>query len=374
MTEPRDPAEPEDAATSEATASRDDAQWAPREEESAGTADAVLGAEVGPAIGPAEPRPTLEPAEPHAAIGTAEPHHELAAAEDREQLEAPEHHPELTAPESLDELEPPQPRPEVEPATHLPESGSPSQDPVDDRPADAAPAIVPPIVIEETEVLSTPTTTESIFRPDPPASQATPSDAEPTRVDEVSVEEQKLAAERAARREARAMALAATAPLAAVAPAPVVVTKRTTDKFAGSFGLLLLRWVTAGILAIRGLNILTDIPAAQALFAQTIIPEPQIMAIVTGVAALLIALALVLGLLTRVAGLGVALIAGGALAFVQWGNWSPFVEGQPGFLGELELLLAAVGLAFVFVGAGGWSLDRSFRAGREKDKAERADG
>ena len=65
-------------------------------------------------------------------------------------------------------------------------------------------------------------------------------------------------------------------------------------------------------------------------------------------------------------------IAGGALAFVQWGAWSPFVPGQPGFLGELELLLAAVGLTLMLVGAGGWSLDRSFRAGRQRDKAEKA--
>ena len=62
----------------------------------------------------------------------------------------------------------------------------------------------------------------------------------------------------------------------------------------------------AAILAVRGLNLLTDIPAAQASFAKTIIPDPGIMAIVTGVAALLIALSLVLGLLTRVAGLGIA--------------------------------------------------------------------
>jgi len=211
--------------------------------------------------------------------------------------------------------------------------------------------------------------TESIFRPVP---GSRPEEAEPTRVDVVSDEERKLAAERAARREARVQALAATAPVAAPAPAPIVLIKPTTDKFFGSLGLLLLRWVTAGILAIRGLNLLTDIPAAQAQFAQTLIPEPQIMAIVTGVAALLIALSLVIGLLTRIAGLGVALIAGGALAFVQWGAWSPFVPGQPGFLGELELLLAAVGLTLMLVGAGGWSLDRSFRAGRQRDKAEKA--
>ena len=85
-----------------------------------------------------------------------------------------------------------------------------------------------------------------------------------------------------------------------------------------------------------------------------------ISAVVAGASA-----ALVFGLLTRVAGLGVLLIAVGALTFVLWGNWSPFVAGRAGFVGELELLLAVVGLLFLCVGGGGFSLDRSFRKSRE---------
>jgi uncharacterized membrane protein YphA (DoxX/SURF4 family) len=212
---------------------------------------------------------------------------------------------------------------------------------------------------------------DSIFRQPSPTSGP---DFEPTRVEQVTDEEQKLAAERAARREARSVALAATAPVPLVAPEPVIVHKRTNDKFWGSVGLFLLRLVLAAILAVRGLNILTDIPAAQAQFAQTVIPYPSIMAIVTGVAALLIALSLILGLLTRAAGLGIALIGGGALAFVQWGSWSPFIAGRPGFLGDYELLLTAVGILLLCIGAGGWSLDRSVRAGRERNKAERTSG
>ncbi len=214
-----------------------------------------------------------------------------------------------------------------------------------------------------------PVPTESIFRQPSPTSGP---DFEPTRVEQVTDEEQKLAAERAARREARAVALAATAPVPLAAPEPVIVHQRTNDKFWGSVGLFMLRIVLAAILAVRGLNILTDIPAAQAQFAETVIPYPSIMAIVTGVAALLIALSLILGLLTRLAGLGIALIGGGALAFVQWGNWSPFIAGRAGFLGDYELLLAAVGILLLCIGAGGWSLDRSVRAGRESNKAERA--
>ncbi|CAL8969880.1 hypothetical protein PROP_03269 [Propionicimonas sp. T2.31MG-18] len=225
------------------------------------------------------------------------------------------------------------------------------------------------VIADEPVPVPSPAPADAIFRPPTPTSGPSP---EPTRLEQLSEEEQKLAAERAARRDARVAALAAPAPMPVVAPAPVVVHKRTNDKFWGSLGLFLLRLVLAGIFAVRGLNILTDIPAAQAQFATTIIPEPGIMAIVTGVACELIALALLLGLLTRAAGLGIALIAGGALAFVYWGTWSVFVSGRPGFLGEYELLLATVGLLLLLIGGGGWSLDRAFRAGRERDKRERA--
>ena len=211
--------------------------------------------------------------------------------------------------------------------------------------------------------------TESIFRQPSPTSGP---DFEATHVEQVSDEELKLAAERAARRDARSAALAATAPVPPAAPEPVIIQQRTNDKFWGSVGLFLLRLVLAAILAVRGLNILTDIPAAQAQFAATVIPYPSIMAIVTGVAALLIALSLILGLLTRLAGLGIALIGGGALAFVQWGSWSPFIAGRPGFLGDYELLLTAVGVLLLCIGAGGWSLDRSVRAGRASNRGGRA--
>ena len=191
---------------------------------------------------------------------------------------------------------------------------------------------------------------------------------------EPSEEELKLAAERAARREAREAALVAPTAVAAAATtkaAPVRVEKRTNDKFLGSLGIFLLRLIVAGSFAIRGLGILTDLPSATKTFAATILPQPELWAIITGASSLAIALALVLGLLTRVAGLGVTLIAGGALALVYWGSsFSPFVAGQPGFYGELELLLAGVGVLFLTIGAGGWSLDRSFRDARGHDQVD----
>ncbi len=213
---------------------------------------------------------------------------------------------------------------------------------------------------------------EAIFRQPSPTTVPNP---EQTRVEPPSQEEERLAAERAARRDARTAAFAAPVVEPMVAPEPVVVLKRTNDGFWGSLGLFLVRVVLAGVIAVRGLFILTDIPAAEAQFATTILadypPGAQLWAIITGVSSLLVALSLLLGLLTRVAGLGVALITGGALTFLYWGPWSPFLPGQPGFLGEYELVLAAVGLLLLFIGGGGWSLDRSFRAGRERNRLER---
>jgi uncharacterized membrane protein YphA (DoxX/SURF4 family) len=262
----------------------------------------------------------------------------------------------------------------VEPAAEtVPASDQAADEPTIAQQIPSAPQVAPvepPAEPTLAALRPKPEPTQAIFRDSPPEPEP---EAEPTRLDALGIEEQRLAAERAARKEARDAALAASAPVPLVAPVAPVVVKRTTDGFFGSLGLFLLRLVVAAIFAIRGLNMLTDLAGTQQLFAQTVIPEPAIMSIVTGVACLLIALALVLGLLTRVAGLGVALIAGGSLAFVQWGAaWSPMLPaqpGQPGFLGETELLLAAVGILLLCVGGGGWGLDRSFRSSRAADKA-----
>ncbi|MDN5571627.1 MAG: DoxX family protein [Propionibacteriaceae bacterium] len=208
----------------------------------------------------------------------------------------------------------------------------------------------------------------------------------------VRAERERLQNERAARRDARLAALApapqpdpaaaGTAPRGATAAAPGslspipsepvvterIVTRRSTDRFGPSLGLFLLRLVTAAIMGVHGIQKLLNLPGTTAMLEQTMIPYPSIMAIVIGAAEVAIAIALVFGLMTRIAGLGVALIAGGALAFVRWGNWNPFVTGQSGFTGELELLLAAVGVLLLFTGGGGWAVDRGFRTRRAAER------
>ena len=290
--------------------------------------------------------------------------------------------PQYAEPAPAEEFAEPEPEPESAPARAVLEPEPYVAEPVASEPAVAVPLIpehepepdvtapTTPIGYSETVVVPTgpvtPDPTQAIFRDSPVDAIPDPY------ADPMSEEAQKLAAERAARKEARDAALAATAPVPVVTPEPVVIKQRTNDKFFGALGVFLLRLVVAGIFGIRGYQMLGDLAATQERLASTLLaPYAQILAIVIGSVHLAIALALILGLLTRVAGLGVALVAGGALGLVWWGPWSPFVAGQAGFLGELELLLTAVGVLLLFIGGGGWSIDRSFRSARARDKAAR---
>lgn len=140
--------------------------------------------------------------------------------------------------------------------------------------------------------------------------------------------------------------------------------QRTTDRFLGSVGLFVLRLVAAAIIGLHGFAKMLDLSAVQNMLANTIIPQPVIMSYVLTGAEIAIALALVFGLLTRLAGAGLAAIGIGALVFVLWTS-NPFTGNQ--LTGELELLLGAVGLLFLCVGGGGWSIDRAFRRRRDAE-------
>lgn len=192
---------------------------------------------------------------------------------------------------------------------------------------------------------------------------------EPTQVMRPVVDEQAEAARRREEeRAARARALGTVPRSTEPAPVAPVVPKPTTDKFFPSLGLFLLRLVTGGIMGIHGVQKLTDIAGTESFLASLNLPSPHYLAWGTGIAEVLAGVALVFGLLTRVAGLGVAAVAIAALVLVKWGTKNPFVSGQPGFTGELELLLAAVGLTLLFVGPGRWSIDGSIASGRRKAK------
>lgn len=141
-------------------------------------------------------------------------------------------------------------------------------------------------------------------------------------------------------------------------PVHQVKAQRTTDKFLGSAGLFVVRLVAAAIIGLHGFAKMLDLPSVRTMLANTVIPEPVIMSYVLTGAEIAIALALLFGLMTRLAGFGLAAIGIGAVVFVHWGT-NPFTGNQ--LAGELELLLGAVGLLFLCIGGGGWSVDRAFR-------------
>ena len=133
------------------------------------------------------------------------------------------------------------------------------------------------------------------------------------------------------------------------------------DRWDGALGLFVLRVVVAAIFAIRGLQKVQHLDVTKTQFEQIGIPYADTLAFVVGVCEVAIAVALIFGIAMRVVGVGIAVIAIGALAYVKWRTGIVFTDGQPGFTGELELLLAAVGVMFVGVGGGGWTVDRRFR-------------
>ncbi|MHA6508637.1 DoxX family protein [Tessaracoccus sp. Y1736] len=133
----------------------------------------------------------------------------------------------------------------------------------------------------------------------------------------------------------------------------------------GSFGLFVLRLVTAAIIGVVGYQVLSDIDATAEFLGATLIPEPRLVAWIIGFGLAVLAVLLVIGLAVRVAGLLLAVVAVGSLVFIRWGQFSPFVAGMEGFLGDHDLLLAAVGILFFSLGGGRWGIDGAFVKARE---------
>ena len=130
----------------------------------------------------------------------------------------------------------------------------------------------------------------------------------------------------------------------------------------------MLRLVLAAILAIRGYQMITDIPATRDLLNAIGMPYLEYLPWALAIAHGLAALGLVFGLGVRVIGVCVAALAGFALALVKWGTVEIFQSGTPGFVGELEVLVAAVGFCLLTLGSGGWGMDAGWRHNRWRDK------
>ncbi|MDF1487688.1 DoxX family protein [Tessaracoccus caeni] len=192
------------------------------------------------------------------------------------------------------------------------------------------------------------------------------------RLEAERIEEERRAMELAALREERnaRLGVVSTSPENATRPIPPK-QKLVTDKFFGSFGLFVLRLVVAGIVGVVGYQILSDVDATAAFLGQTLLPEPRLSAWIVGFTLGAIAVLLVIGMLVRVAGLLLLVIAGASLAFIRWGAFNIFVPGLEGFLGDRDLLMAAVALLFLSLGGGRWGIDGAFRKARENAREAR---
>ncbi|QXT62444.1 DoxX family protein [Tessaracoccus palaemonis] len=344
-----------------------------------------------PEVAP-EPEPEVAPeSEPEIA---PEPEPEIAPEPEPEMVPEPEPEaePEI-APEPEPEMEPepePEPEPEIAP--------EPDPDETQVRPRPDAEAVVPPelaaptaetdmSLVDEVE----PAPEESDLEPDQEGLGAAAAvmaagagggaaiaglyrpDAEDTQIidapqrrsleDEVA-EEERVAQQLRAEKEARdqRLGLVATSEANALREAPPA-PRRGVGGF-GSFGLLVLRLVVAAILGIVGYQILSDIDATTELLSRTLIPEPRTVAWVLGFALAVMAVLLVIGMAVRVVGLLLTVIAIGSLVFIRWGSFSIFVEGVEGFIGDKDLLLAAVGILFFSLGGGKAGVDGAISASR----------
>ena len=221
----------------------------------------------------------------------------------------------------------------------------------------------PDVQPEATAVMQAPSP-ESVPTPTaPPTPAASPIPA--AEQEEERRRREKLEAERAARNER--LGVVETSPRNA-SRALVEKPRRTTDGPLASFGLFMLRLVTAAILTILAYQGLTNVDGTAEALSNTRLPEPRLVVWIGGFLLAALALLLVIGLLQRVVGALLLLIAICSLAFIRWGAFSPFLPGLDGFLGDRDLLLGAVGLLLICLGGGGWGIDAAFRHSREAAK------
>lgn len=185
---------------------------------------------------------------------------------------------------------------------------------------------------------------------------------------QVRMEQQEIdeaaAAALAAQRAARASHLGTVTPVADPAEAQtVVVTKRSTDAFAGSLGLFLVRVVLAVWAGALGWQGLVNRSAVVEMMSTVGLPADLsgygVWAVGGGL--IVTAVFLLFGIATRIFAtimtVGLAIF----LVFFRFGAFSPFIEGTFGFYGDRELFAALLSVLLVLIGAGGWSVDARIR-------------
>ena len=245
---------------------------------------------------------------------------------------------------------------------------------IEDEPAGDEPlageetAALPAAALAATPVLATaPAALSGLYRED---GELAPTIDQTQRIDlaEEAAEEQRIADQLRAEKEARdqRLGLVATSDANAVRAA-TPLPRPGVGRFA-SFGLLVLRLITAGILGIIGYQILSNVDASADLLGRTLLPEPRLLSWIFGFSLAALAVLLVIGLAVRVVGLLMTVLAVGALAFLRWGAFSVFRPGVDGFIGDRDLLLAGVGILFFCVGGGRAGVDAAFSIARWRAK------
>lgn len=177
-------------------------------------------------------------------------------------------------------------------------------------------------------------------------------------------------AARERRRASRDERLGTVAPVEEREPEVITVTKRSTDAFAGSLALLLVRLALGGWAGIVGWQSLVNQQATIDALVKVGFSDANAGMLSWGVSIglLVAAVFLVVGLGTRIFAALMLIGVVGFLAFFRFGPFSPFLEGHFGFYGDRDVLLAVACLVLVLVGAGGASLDARIRKGRQEAK------
>ncbi|MBN9645171.1 DoxX family protein [Corynebacterium mendelii] len=130
-------------------------------------------------------------------------------------------------------------------------------------------------------------------------------------------------------------------------------------------GLFILRLGIGVIMIVHGWDkLFVKGPTGVAgFFGSLDMPQPELFAWIATLTELFGGLALVIGLLTRLASLGIGLVIGGAIYYVHAANG--FFNTDGGY--EYQLLLCAASAALLFTGAGRWSLDQMLFGRNKKD-------
>jgi len=176
------------------------------------------------------------------------------------------------------------------------------------------------------------------------------------------------------RRAARARALGEVDPGADVVAAPALFTPPEMYKAWPSFTLFMFRLIIATILSIRATQELLNFTATKELWATSVLPNPEMIAVTQIVVEYLIALMLLLGLASRVAGLLLMVLYIMVLSFLVWGAVNPFASGVIGFRGEYEVLMVIIGLVFAGIGGGSAAVDGAVHRARLERKNAKLGG